>query len=797
MEELRIPTARGDENGAIPTNALDHLANTSEHEDISLPAPRDTTNSGTRPVSRLEGKTEIPDSDADSEFSSPVKSTSNLHAAVTASSPIMPNEDVQSSEGRTLVDRDIASINDSLLLAVGSTLASNKYETSAQDTPPDLATGGIYEVIEIEVEAGTAKEVDSVINPNSELPVITSSSTNEADASHMEINALDSSLSEVKPASKTAESVLTSSPMNEVKAANAISFAAAAIGTLQEPETADEDDALDFIDSFSENVQKAIEFINQRPLSTSLPELELFKTGGGHTMENSQESSAKTSSLPTSALPTNHGAEDQEMETGIESANDNKNLPARPILVQQDNGDQVMEDSDETSTTVGILASSAVEPDLKEEPTPTPANSTNNDSQHFDEAWKEIMGTDKVPGSSHQSTQNASSQATRIIEANGLDVSLASVQLIRVGFANAKHGKHVDAVEDIRHERGEDIEIPTAIHQTASKSSTKDGDTPMNTGAEFAPQQESDEPNMSKKPDTLIGDVRESTPLFEGSSSKTTSFSPEYNHQQSPAQDIDMEMAEEEDDGQAELGTSQVPILTAKDLKQVKNVPEEIRESQTSRKRVIPDSDEEDEDEQGAEGTPVLPLARESSTRAASPGEATLSIAPILSQSTQPEDSLIPSSPRVEAILLPSQKPVKTPSAPFKLSTMNTDSLLSSPVRPETSSSFVTKAEEQTSRASEGSKDVVMEELKAMKIASLKARNAALIAEIESERAKLGEVTKTLIHPAAETVKTHIKLLHDYNDIRDIGQGLIGMIADNRGVRIGDLYEEFGVDVKD
>lgn len=52
-------------------------------------------------------------------------------------------------------------------------------------------------------------------------------------------------------------------------------------------------------------------------------------------------------------------------------------------------------------------------------------------------------------------------------------------------------------------------------------------------------------------------------------------------------------------------------------------------------------------------------------------------------------------------------------------------------------------------------------------------------------------------HPAAETVKTHIKLLHDYNDIRDIGQGLIGMIADNRGVRIGDLYEEFGVDVKD
>lgn len=51
--------------------------------------------------------------------------------------------------------------------------------------------------------------------------------------------------------------------------------------------------------------------------------------------------------------------------------------------------------------------------------------------------------------------------------------------------------------------------------------------------------------------------------------------------------------------------------------------------------------------------------------------------------------------------------------------------------------------------------------------------------------------------PAAETVKRHIKLLHDYNDIKDVGQGLVGMIADNRGVRIGELYEEFGVKLTD
>ena len=52
---------------------------------------------------------------------------------------------------------------------------------------------------------------------------------------------------------------------------------------------------------------------------------------------------------------------------------------------------------------------------------------------------------------------------------------------------------------------------------------------------------------------------------------------------------------------------------------------------------------------------------------------------------------------------------------------------------------------------------------------------------------------------AARTVKTHIKLLHEYNEIRDVGQGMIGMIADNRGVRIAELYEsgEFGVGVRD
>lgn len=67
----------------------------------------------------------------------------------------------------------------------------------------------------------------------------------------------------------------------------------------------------------------------------------------------------------------------------------------------------------------------------------------------------------------------------------------------------------------------------------------------------------------------------------------------------------------------------------------------------------------------------------------------------------------------------------------------------------------------------------------------------------ESDRSDANEDDRN--QDAAGIVKTHIKLLHEYNEIRDVGQGMIGMIADNRGVRIAELYEsgEFGVSVRD
>lgn len=47
------------------------------------------------------------------------------------------------------------------------------------------------------------------------------------------------------------------------------------------------------------------------------------------------------------------------------------------------------------------------------------------------------------------------------------------------------------------------------------------------------------------------------------------------------------------------------------------------------------------------------------------------------------------------------------------------------------------------------------------------------------------------------TVQRHIRLLHEYNEIKDVGQGLMGLIADARGVRQVEVQREFGVGDRD
>lgn len=42
-------------------------------------------------------------------------------------------------------------------------------------------------------------------------------------------------------------------------------------------------------------------------------------------------------------------------------------------------------------------------------------------------------------------------------------------------------------------------------------------------------------------------------------------------------------------------------------------------------------------------------------------------------------------------------------------------------------------------------------------------------------------------------IKEHISLLHKYNEIKDVGQGLMGLIADKRDCRVVKVMEEFGI----
>ena len=92
------------------------------------------------------------------------------------------------------------------------------------------------------------------------------------------------------------------------------------------------------------------------------------------------------------------------------------------------------------------------------------------------------------------------------------------------------------------------------------------------------------------------------------------------------------------------------------------------------------------------------------------------------------------------------------------------------------------------------------------KIATLQSQTSTLQTQLSSTYAQLtakttpgseSESESGLSDPAAKAeaiLKRHIRLLHEYNEIRDIGMGLMGLIADARGVRLAGVMGEFGVE---
>ncbi|KAL4966850.1 SWI5/SAE3 family protein [Aspergillus stella-maris] len=83
------------------------------------------------------------------------------------------------------------------------------------------------------------------------------------------------------------------------------------------------------------------------------------------------------------------------------------------------------------------------------------------------------------------------------------------------------------------------------------------------------------------------------------------------------------------------------------------------------------------------------------------------------------------------------------------------------------------------------------------KLAVLRASIASLESQSSDLEVQIAEIREKLKNDPSETVKRHIRLLHEYNEIKDIGQGLMGLIADARGVRQVDVQREFGVGGKD
>ncbi|KAK8225715.1 putative DNA repair protein Swi5/Sae3 [Phyllosticta capitalensis] len=107
--------------------------------------------------------------------------------------------------------------------------------------------------------------------------------------------------------------------------------------------------------------------------------------------------------------------------------------------------------------------------------------------------------------------------------------------------------------------------------------------------------------------------------------------------------------------------------------------------------------------------------------------------------------------------------------------------------------------------AHESQSDEKPEKVEDKRLADMKRRTAdldAALADVCARRADLEKHfgqhgSRTALEEAKAVIKDHIRLLHSYNEIRDVGQGLMGIIAESRGVRIKDVLEEYAISAKD
>ncbi|XP_028394683.1 DNA repair protein SWI5 homolog [Dendronephthya gigantea] len=59
------------------------------------------------------------------------------------------------------------------------------------------------------------------------------------------------------------------------------------------------------------------------------------------------------------------------------------------------------------------------------------------------------------------------------------------------------------------------------------------------------------------------------------------------------------------------------------------------------------------------------------------------------------------------------------------------------------------------------------------------------------------EIDELEIEYSEDELQMHIDKLHEYNEIKDVGQVLLGKIADIEGKTTKMMYEEYGLDIED
>ncbi|KAK4570027.1 hypothetical protein LTR86_002997 [Recurvomyces mirabilis] len=151
---------------------------------------------------------------------------------------------------------------------------------------------------------------------------------------------------------------------------------------------------------------------------------------------------------------------------------------------------------------------------------------------------------------------------------------------------------------------------------------------------------------------------------------------------------------------------------------------------------------------------------------------------------TQDEDATAPSQPTSD--IIPPSSDAPAPSSPSPVKTSQPDTSTPAPPNPRLTALATKKATlEQT-------------------LADLQAQRSAIVAQTtlpsglampadwnEEQR------TRQALTGANSIIKEHIALLHKYNEMKDIGQGLMGLIAEQRGVRVSEVMEDFDMGRKD